>query len=253
MSKPSVSHRTKWILLRGLMRDKRHWHDFAVMLQAQVMAHDIDIMALDSRGNGVFSSDKSPLSITEYAGVLLEQIEEGDNCIIGLSMGGMIAIEMARLSPKKVSKVVIINTSAANLSPWYRRFSIYAVIDAYRTRNRDNGVDWSEATALKLSSEHLGTSPAMARKWSKLRQQNRVRLHNAVRQLCACAYFKCCDRLQQPIFVFSGVLDKLVSPECSQSIAEHYRCQLVEFDNAGHDISLDNPAALIAQLKKALL
>ncbi|MCL1094296.1 alpha/beta fold hydrolase [Shewanella kaireitica] len=243
----------KWILVRGLMRDKRHWHDFIESLSAEVMAFNVDVVAMDSLGNGVFSHEKSPLTITTYARALLEQLEGNDNNIIGLSMGGMIAIEMARLSPDKVSKVVVINTSAANLSPWFRRFNIYAVIDAYRTRNRDSGLDWSEATALKISSEHLGANLAIAKKWTKLRQENRVRLHNAVRQLWACACFKCCDSLQQPIFVFSGVLDKLVSPDCSQSIADHYRCQLIEFDNAGHDISLDSSAALIEQLKKVLL
>lgn len=242
----------KWILVRGLMRDKRHWQDFIESLSAAVTAFNIDVIALDCLGNGEFSHEKSPLSIAAYANALLEQLEGRDNCIIGLSMGGMIALEMARLAPGKVSKVVVINTSAANLSPWYRRFSLIAVLAAFRKRNRNHGIDCLEATALKLSSEGYGGNHAIAKRWTELRLQNRVEFFNVLRQIWACARFRCCDSLQQPIVVFSGKLDKLVSPECSKLIAEHYRCQHIEFTDAGHDISLDSSAALIAQLKAVL-
>ena len=253
MDRHSDNKNPKWILVRGLMRDKRHWQDFIESLSAEVIAFNVDVIAVDSLGNGVFSHEKSPLTITAYARALLEQLEGNDNNIIGLSMGGMIALEMARLAPEKVSNIVVINASAANLSPWYRRFSLPAVLVAYRMRNRNHGIDCLEATALKLSSERFGDNDTMAKHWSELKLENRVKFWNALRQLWACTWFRCCDSLQQPIVVFSGKLDKLVSPESSKSMAEHYRCQHVEFDNAGHDISLDSSAALIAQLKKVLL
>ena len=253
MGKHSGNKNPKWILVRGLMRDQRHWQDFIESLSAEVTAFDVDVIAMDSLGNGVFSHERSPLTITAYARALLEQLEANDNNIIGLSMGGMIAIEMARLAPEKVSKIVVINASAANLSPWYRRFSLHAVFTAYRMRNRTPGIDCLEATALKLSSERFGGSYAISKHWSELRLESRVQFLNALRQLWACTWFRCCDSLQQPIVVFSGKLDKLVSPECSGSIAEHYRCQHIDFNNAGHDVSLDSSAALIAQLKKVLL
>ncbi len=243
----------KWILVRGLMRDKRHWQDFSESLSVAVIALNIDVIALDCLGNGEFSHEKSPLTITAYARALLEQLEGNDNNIIGLSMGGMIALEMARLAPEKVSKIVVINASAANLSPWHARFSIAAVLRAYRTRVKCDKVHWLEATALKLSSDCNGENLSIAKQWSALRLESRVRLLNVFRQLWACARFKCCDSLQQPIFVFSGNKDKLVSPSCSMAIAKHYRCQLIEFDEAGHDISLDASTTLARQLKHLLL
>ncbi|MFT5788318.1 MAG: pimeloyl-ACP methyl ester carboxylesterase [Shewanella sp.] len=243
----------RWVLIRGLMRDKRHWRCFAEDLTAQMTAVSIDVIALDTLGNGTLSQYTSPLNITAYARALVQKLEGHDNCIIGLSMGGMIALEMARLAPQKVSKVVVINASAVNLSPWYARLNLKAIVTAYLGRVKQGEVHWLECTALKLSSERYGDDQAMCEHWSELRLGNRSKMQNVVRQIWACANFQAPDKLQQPVFVFNGSLDRLVNPRCSVELALYYQTELIEFEQAGHDISLDSPAALIAQLKKVLL
>jgi pimeloyl-ACP methyl ester carboxylesterase len=242
-----------WVLIRGLMRDKRHWREFEDDLTVQMAANKIDVIALDTLGNGTLSDCTSPLTITAYAKALVKQLAGNDNCLIGLSMGAMIALEMARLAPQKVSKVVVINASAANLSPWYARFNLKAIVTAYLGRVKQGAVHWLECTALKLSSERYGDNQAMCEHWSELRLDYRSKMHNVVRQIWACVNFQTPDNLQQPIFVFNGSSDRLVNPSCSVQLSLYYKTELIEFEAAGHDISLDCPAALIAQLEKVLL
>ena len=235
------------------MRDKRHWDEFCNSLSKELVADNIEVLPFDTLGNGDNNQLESPLCITDYAKALLLQLPASNYCIIGLSMGGMIALEMARLAPSMVAKVVVINASASNLSPWYLRFNLIALLNAYWCRTKAEDVHWLEATALYISSEQHCNSEVLAKRWSQFRVEGRVSLRNALRQLWACARYRCSHSLQQPVFVFSGRLDQLVAPSCSKAMAKHYHCRLIEFEQAGHDISIDVSAALTAQLKKALL
>ena len=173
------------VLLRGLMRDKRHWGEFETLLQSRLGGCH-HVLAIDTIGNGEFASEISPLNIMDYTAAIIDQlvqIKEDEIYIVGLSMGGMIALELGAclkeygstyskqstpkrltsLSPteepqvkplnmlanKTICGMVIINSSAANLSAWYKRFQLKQLILAFRRRVK--GID--SVNAPKFSND----------------------------------------------------------------------------------------------------
>lgn len=77
--------------------------------------------------NPVFIDWEQPLvkeTLPQYAKRLMERITEKEPVIIGLSLGGMLATEMAKLNPK--AKVIIISSNKTSLElPAYLRAGLY--------------------------------------------------------------------------------------------------------------------------------
>ena len=254
-----------FVLLRGLMRDRRHWYGFAQRLAAA----GVRVITPDLPGNGTLAEMNSPLSISAYADYVWAQIDEVLSegatrevlepvCLVGLSMGGMLALEMAKNKPNRVLQVVLINSSAANLSPWYRRFQLGSLVkSAWETGRRWlngelPGVSLIEATVIQLTSECRGDDFKLIQDWSHYRQQGHTSLFNGLRQLVACASFDApvIDYLpvNVPVNVIVANRDRLAHPSCGQALAHFYQTQVIYLDDCGHDASLDKPEPLLRLL-----
>lgn len=86
---------TTLVLIPGLISDAIVWAHLADALAARMPVHAADV------SNGV--------SITGMAQSILDEVQ-GDIVAVGHSMGGRIAMEMARLSPGRVRGLVLANT-----------------------------------------------------------------------------------------------------------------------------------------------
>ncbi|ABV87203.1 alpha/beta fold hydrolase [Shewanella pealeana] len=267
------------VLIRGLMRDKRHWHNFAELLQKSLSDRH-SVIALDTLGNGDLVNSLSPLTIDEYARELLERLnydssynnssdnsdDKYNNCyLVGLSMGGMIALQMASLqeralglasdksdksdkSHNRIKSVAVINASAANLSPWHERFRFGALFTAFKRRMKGANISAVEACIIALTSSTQRQNIKLVLSWSQYRAVACTSLFNGLRQLWACRQFMSPVALSVPITVLCGREDKLVSPDCSKKLARYYQSKLIEFNFAGHDLSLDSPEKLCQEL-----
>ncbi|ABZ76961.1 alpha/beta hydrolase fold [Shewanella halifaxensis HAW-EB4] len=258
------------VLVRGLMRDKRHWIGFERMLKQTVLANH-DVISVDTLGNGELASKTSPLNIEVYAEDLccrLRSVEDKDCYLVGLSMGGMIALEAAARqygangneialkmadADVKIRGIALINTSAANLSPWFKRFQLRGLLFGFKSRLKGAGINAIEATVVALTSYKQNHNRKLVRNWSRYRVERKTRLVNVLRQFWACSQFICPKKLYAPVVILSGTKDKLVHPDCSQKLAQYYQSKLIEFDQAGHDLSLDSPQKLCEVLIKAFL
>ena len=99
------------LLLHGLGSTKADWD-----LQVEGFSNEFRIIAPDLRGHGNSSkpSERSAYGIEKCAEdmrLLLEELEIEKCIVVGFSMGGAIAFEMAVNFPELVSKMVIINTA----------------------------------------------------------------------------------------------------------------------------------------------
>ena len=56
---------TTWVLLRGLMRETRHWGEFPALFQAAVAAQQV--VTLDWPGNGSLHEENSASNVAEMA------------------------------------------------------------------------------------------------------------------------------------------------------------------------------------------
>jgi pimeloyl-ACP methyl ester carboxylesterase len=254
---------TTLVLLRGLMRDSRHWYGFDQRLAQQA----VNVISVDLPGNGLLVNQSSPGEMQDYCDAVWQQIDDAllkqgmlpsqvKLVLVGLSMGGMLALTMAAQCRSRVEHVVLINSSAANLSPWYKRFqclelmrSLGAVFTRALRASLSNSIDtdkshWLEATVLDFTSRHFGQSIDVINAWSILRLQCHTSFINGLRQLYASARFHCPVLNDIPVSVIVANQDKLAHPKCSEQLAVFYQTQLHQIDDCGHDASLDQPQQL---------
>ena len=99
-----------WLLLRGLLREQRHWGDFTKNFESSI--HSAKVHCLDLPGIGTESLKQSPSKIRE----IMEDIRSrwhsiGNNKPINLfsvSLGGMIAMEWMRYHPDEIARLVVV-------------------------------------------------------------------------------------------------------------------------------------------------
>ncbi|WP_394199847.1 alpha/beta fold hydrolase [Shewanella waksmanii] len=255
------------VLLRGLMRDKRHWHGF----EQRMRASGHEVLCFDMLGNGEFDQSASPYHISVYGDHVIEQLKlckpdmlSQPVTIVGLSMGGMVALDIAKQYPQLVERVVLINSSAANISRWYQRFRLNSLfICAFRQLRRYIGdgklkpaaqQDDSllERIVLALTSMVAIEQPSYIHQWSVWRLERHCRSINGVRQIWACVKFNAPTQLTCNIDIIAAKQDRLVSPQCSAALARFYDCPIHYIENTGHDVSLDQPEQLATILNRCL-
>src|SRR5688572_21336077 len=124
------------VLLRGLAREARHWGRFPEVLGARIPG--VRVEKLDLPGVGAEIKRSCPTSVPEIARDLhqrflaLREGTQGDWCLLGVSFGGMIAMAWVDLFPEDFRKLVLVNTSGANLGLPHERLRPEAIAGVLR-------------------------------------------------------------------------------------------------------------------------
>lgn len=237
----------RWVLLRGLMRESRHWGDFAAQLQNSFP--EDQIICLDWPGNGVLHQHRSLSSITEMVRflqhTLIEQSFPAPYHVVAVSLGAMVAVEWARLAPKDIAHATLINTSLKPINPFYQRLrpSNYATLLAMLFSSPSG----QERKILQLTSNRPHT--ATLKQWIEYQQQCPIARSNILRQLWAAATY-CADATPPlvPLQLLSSQNDRLVDNQCSHTLAQLWHIPHAIHPSAGHDLPLDDPAWVIKHL-----
>lgn len=244
----------RWLLLRGLGRDTRHWGDFPVLLRSTfsedtVQCHDLP-------GNGTRCGQSSPASIGRLvAGLQADLGAAGPWHVIALSMGAMVATEWSRRHSSSVVALTLINTSMRPYCRFFQRLRpvsygrLLGALLPFATPRR------YEATVLALTSRRP-TGPsrdALLERWTQWRQDAPVTRPNLLRQLVAAARYRD-DGGPPPVptSILASAGDGLVSPRCSRALADAWGLPLYEHPWAGHDLPLDDPEWVIGQIRRQL-
>lgn len=244
---------TTWILLRGLMRETRHWGDFVSQLQAA--RGNEAVLAIDLPGNGSLHQQTSPLQVSEMVehcrGQLQQRGISGPVTLVALSLGGMVAADWAQRYPQQVQRCVLINTSMRPFSPFYRRLrpDNYPALLGQGLRSQRG--EAFERLILRLTSSRGDNS--VLPDWYRWQRQYPVSRSNALRQLLAAARFRA--PRQKPaasILVLTGAKDRLVDHRCSLALASAWQTALAIHPWAGHDLPLDDAAWAVAQISQWL-
>ncbi|WP_288740008.1 alpha/beta hydrolase [uncultured Rheinheimera sp.] len=228
------------LLLRGLLRESRHWHDFPSLLSAKLQR---PVLTLDLPGCGALYQQSSASSIPALRSQLQQQWaerypeEQGKAFdLVAISMGGMLALDWALATPEQVNSVVLINSSSAGLSPFWQRLhprnylKILLCVVAGPLKREE--LIWQMTVNSPLQSDVLEL-------WQHWAIQHPVSRSNALRQLWAASRFQLTARPACPVFVVSGLADQLVSPLCSQALAHKLNAALLTHAEAGHDLPLE--------------
>ncbi len=227
------------VLLHGLGSSGSDWFPVAPFL-----APDYRLLLVDLRGHGHSSLPRRGYSIAAMAGDVLavlttEGIERAS--LIGLSLGGCVALQTAVLAPDRVSGLVLVNTFA---------------------KLRHTGMRWGRVVRLRRA---LGDADGLARLVAaslfdvpevQALVYERLR-HNDVgairRTMWAVARFDARRQLGQvtaPALVLAGDRDRTVPRLCADDLMAGLpsaRLQLIP--DAGHALPYDQPEAFVAAVR----
>lgn len=117
------------LMIMGLSGDLQAW-----ALQVPVLSKHFRVITYDNRGAGRSSAPDRPYSIAQMAGdavALLDQLGIQRAHVLGFSMGGYIAQELAITHPDRVSKLILLATAAE--IDGYGRTAVRSWMDSARS------------------------------------------------------------------------------------------------------------------------
>lgn len=242
-----------WLLLRGLSREAAHWGEFPMLLQNGLS--NARVHTLDLSGAGRFYQQTSPNRIEAITALLRQQaladgLLEQPLTLLAYSLGGMVAWEWMKTYPEDINGAVLLNTSFANLSPFYQRLrwqSYYPFISLLLKSNPYQ----REAAIIKLVSNRQDSEGKTTTEWAKIQQQRPVSLQNTLRQITAAANYRPNEQKPtQPVLLLSSEQDRLVASACSTAIQTRWQLDSATHPWAGHDLSLDDPLWVVETIKR---
>ncbi|WP_116472392.1 alpha/beta fold hydrolase [Zobellella maritima] len=243
---------TGWILLRGLMREQRHWEEFPARFQ-RYFPHD-QVFLADLPGFGSEYHRQSPSRIQDITDWLRQRWQaeraQGPLNLLALSLGGMVAVDWTSRYPTELNAVVLMNSSLAGISPFYQRLKpqVYWRLLKWCFWQRDPLLQ--EAAILQLTSRFWAYDVAILTRWAAYARELPPRRRNTLCQLLAALRYRPAPtRPSVPMLLLNGLGDELVSPSCSQAIAEHWQLPLRRHPQAGHDLPLDAPVWVCEQIQ----
>jgi pimeloyl-ACP methyl ester carboxylesterase len=238
-----------WVLLRGWAREARHWGVFPSELERTLGAR---VIAADLPGNGRLCRRRTPMSIGRIADeVRLGLRLEGPLHLLGLSLGGMVAIEWARRYPSEIAGCVLVNTSLRPFSAFYERLRPRTYGTLARLAFFERRAHAREAAILRLTSAG-SPSAALVSQWAGYAEEEPVSRANVLRQLLAAARYRAPESPPAPVLVLASRGDALVDVRCSIALAQRWRVPLSLHESAGHDLALDDGAWVAARVAEWL-
>ncbi len=243
-----------WLLLRGLAREMRHWGTFRETLAAQLPGARIE--CLDLPGTGTEHARKSPsriAGITEDLRARWETLRAqhpGSWNLLGMSLGGMVAMDWTSRHPDDFASVVLVNTSAANLAAPWRRMRLAVLPDIFRALISGDELERNRRI-LRATTRLVGESARepIAKEWARIQAESPIARKTVLRQLWGASRFRAPPSLPIPALVVAAAEDPLCDPECPRRLALRFGAPLVIHPRAGHDLSLDDPEWLAAQVR----
>ncbi|WID95195.1 alpha/beta hydrolase [Bosea vestrisii] len=221
------------ILIPGLLNDAELWHD-----QVSALSQIADCRVADITKGA---------SLGEIAQDVLAGAPERF-ALAGFSLGGYVAIEMARLAPDRIERLALLDTSIQADSP--ERIAMRRALDkAARVAGRFHGFG-DRLLRSYLADSHLSNETIVSRirgMTERLGPEVFVRQNNIERKDGAAVLRK----LRCPVLILAGEHDALTpfaGHEAMATLVPH--AELVRIPDAGHMTPIENPLAVNEALRR---
>ena len=245
-----------WVLLRGLMREARHWENFPQALQQAIPV--ARVVMVDLPGNGVLHRQRSPARIEDMLEAcrmnLRTQGLPPPYHLLALSLGGMVGALWRKRYPAELSACVLINTSMRPFSPFWQRLRPRNYFTLVKLALVQHDLMRRERIVLALTSNRTELQKQVLNRFIQIQLEAPVSRVNAIRQLWAAMRFTASENLAPvPTLILASAADHLVDAHCSTKIAQSWRAALCVHPDAGHDLTLDEPVWVAQQVAAWLL
>ena len=225
------------LLVPGIPAISSDWFPFAERLKER--SH---VVVYDNRGSGRSDAPPGPYSIPQLAAdaiAVLDTLAIKRAHVFGVSMGGMIAQELAIGFPGRVARLVLGSTHAGTKDAVRPRREV-SLAFAFETD------DWAERIrALAPFAFAPGVDPQLQTRFIDKKigdvqpnhgyhgHRTAVLAHDAVDRLAS---------IEHPTLVIAGSQDQIIPAENSEVLCEHIpRARLEVIDSAGHLFFIEEP------------
>lgn len=240
-------------LIAGLASDSQSWLPIIHLL-----SQDFQVIIFDNRGCGRTTPMNTEITISEIADdckLLADHLNFNRFHVLGHSMGGMIAMDLATRFPSYINKMILVGTAThisyrnkillnyladsfeakMSLRSWFENLFLWLFTDSFLSDR--NQVE----AAVKFALDYpYPQSPSAFRK-----------------QVEAVIDFNCSDRLSSiktETLIINGCEDKIFSPIFSQnSLQKIQNTHFVEIPNAAHSVFLEQPEKFCSAILNHLL
>lgn len=244
-----------WLFLRGLGRQQRHWGSFPETFIGSLAGDKV--FFLDLPGSGTELRRRSPQSVRAICDdvherfLSLKKREGGDWSLLALSLGGMVALDWAGRYPEEIKNVVLINSSAANLSLPWERLNWKLIPTLLKASTQKDPVLREKAILMLTSNRARDELDRTAVQWASFADNPTLSRKNALKQLAAAVAFKAPakEKIHSKVLVLSSMRDRFTSSKCSYALARYYGFHQAVHPTAGHDLSLDDPEWVSEQVR----
>ena len=217
------------LFLHGIRGNRRNWNS-----QIEFFSRRFKAAAWDARGYGDSDDYDGPLQFEHFTGDVLrvaEYFKASKFHLVGLSMGGRIARNVALRAPERVHSLVLISTN-----PGFDALSSEAV-KRFDTERRSR----TPQSLRRL----LGSGPSYAAYQELLDSVSRIHeasyqktLEASVAQDRAAPV----EQIRVPTLVIAGEEDTVYPPELAREIARRIPgAELLMFERTGHLANLEQP------------
>ncbi len=230
------------LLIMGMSGTALHWGEPFI----QLLRDDFDVIAYDHRGVGASTPLDGPITTREMAddaAGLLAALGLDDAHVMGISMGGMIAQELALNHPERVRTLTLGCTycggeGSALASEKDMRGLVEAMGSGDRERALRAGWEINVSATLAADEDAFAT-------FREIAMRRAVALGVIMQQMQACAAHDTNARLAQidaPALVIHGTEDRLLPVQNGRLIASRIPGARLEiFDGVGHLFFWERP------------
>jgi len=243
-----------WLLLRGLTREQAHWGEFPEVFLQTVKSSRVHFLDLPGVGTEIHRT--APATIQETVSDLRERWLSlktnaeggGEWGVLSLSLGAMIAMDWVYCYPEDFKKIVVMNTSAANLNPAWERLN-FKILPKLLKIAKTKDFALKEKKILEITTHMQRNIDLRAREWGEIARLRPVSIKTAVHQIRAAIGFRLKTPIRIPLLMLSSLNDIMTHVKCPFNIARELNSQLITHSFAGHDIPLDDPKWVAEQVQ----
>jgi pimeloyl-ACP methyl ester carboxylesterase len=239
----SVGEGEPLILIRGLGSNADHWY-----AQVPDLSRHYRVITFDNRAIGRSGDPGGAFTIRDMAADvigLMDALKIARAHILGLSMGGMIAQELAIAHPQRVKGLVLVVTHCGG------ERQVKAADEVMETLQR-MAVDQSmeariQAATVFFAARTLSENMPVVEEYATVSMQHPAGGEILQRQMDAIQAHDTYDRLHlitAPTLVLTGAEDILIPPENSKNLADRIpNAECIVIQGGGHQILIEQPEA----------
>jgi pimeloyl-ACP methyl ester carboxylesterase len=222
------------VMIRGIGSNVDHWYE-----QVPVLSKKYQLLVFDNRGIARSSDPGGFFSTKDMAAdtiALMESVGIKKAHVLGYSMGGMIAQELALAYPEKISGLILVATDCG-ISLRIKAPPEYSRLFSEMIRLGTNEAKTAAACCL-FAKQTFESRPDIIERYAEVSLRFPASQKTLERQWEAINRHDACGRLQNiaaPTLAITGSEDVLIPPENSRVLAERIPdARVRSIDGGGH-------------------